>query len=305
MADRLTIRCAAESRGREEPLHGTASRVRRWLVLEQPGPWGREALVESRLDPIVAQGLRSIGRRAGIRVLLARLPRRQTAAPATRRAYLARSGADGGWLEELDLDDPRELLDLDLEAALASAAAPGAGRPGPAVVHLVCTNGRHDPCCADFGRPVVRALADAGVADVWESSHVGGDRFAANVVCLPHGVYFGRVDPDGAAALLRDLAAGLLDLDRYRGRSWLPPLAQSAEVFARRRLDERRLDALRLVSSEAVAGGELAVRFDHVDHGHVDVVVARQRADEVPLTCHGQPGRPWAYVLRSLEVRGD
>jgi len=270
-------------------------------VLEQPGAWGREALTESRLDPVVGHGLRSVARRAGVRVLLARLPRRATSGETTRRAYLAHTAREHRWVEQLDLDDPADLLDLDLDA-LSSPEPPGVGAPGPAMVSLVCTNGRHDPCCADLGRPVVRALEAAGVPDVWESSHVGGDRFAANVVCLPHGVYFGRVEPDEAARLLADLGAGLLDLDRYRGRSFLPPLAQSAEVFARRRLDERRLDALRLRSSEA-ADDELTVRFEHDGRDVVEVVVARERAEQVPLTCHGAPGHPWRYVLRSLSVQ--
>lgn len=150
MSEPLGVRCAPESRSRDEPLHGTASRVRRWLVLEQTGPWGREALLESRLDQEVAHGLRSVGRRLGLRVLLARLPGREDSGEGTRRVYLAHTGRDHSWIEQVDVEDPLEVLRLDLEA-LASAEAPGAGTPGPPSVHLVCTNGRHDPCCADFG----------------------------------------------------------------------------------------------------------------------------------------------------------
>jgi hypothetical protein len=301
MAERLTVRCAVESGGRGEPLHGTASRVRRWVLVEQPGPWGREALTESRLDELVGQQLRAASRRLGLRVLLVRLPQRSTSGDETRRVYLAHTGRDRSWIEALDVADAGEIPRLDLEA-LASPEPPGIGAPGPALVSLVCTNGKHDPCCADFGRPVVRALQDAGVPDVWESSHVGGDRFAANVVCLPLGVYFGRVEPDGAEAVLAGLRAGRIDLDHYRGRSCFPPLVQSAEVFARRELDERGVDALRVVTSEP-GDGVLHVRLSHVSGATVEVVVARERADEVPLTCHGAPGRPWRYVLRSLEVQ--
>ena len=126
----------------------------------------------------------------------------------------------------------RALLRLDL-GALAFPDPPGIGEPGPPSLHLVCTNGRHDPCCADFGRPVVRALVEAGHPDVWECSHVGGDRFAANVVCLPTGIYYGRVEPDGGGLVLPTTACGLLDLDHYRGRSCYAPLVQAAEAFGR------------------------------------------------------------------------
>ena len=30
---------------------------------------------------------------------------------------------------------------------------------------------------------------------MWQSSHIGGDRFAGNVVFLPEGLYYGRVEP--------------------------------------------------------------------------------------------------------------
>ena len=133
-----------------------------------------------------------------------------------RRVYLARTRRDGGWIEQLDVEDVRQITRIDWHA-LDADDAPGIGEAGPAMVHLVCTNGRHDPCCADHGRPVVRALDEAGRPEVWESTHVGGDRFAANVVSLPHGVYYGRVEPDEAAGLLDELRDGLLALHRYRG----------------------------------------------------------------------------------------
>src|SRR3546814_19563362 len=41
--------CAAESSLRRESMVGTASRVRRWLLIEQHGPWARAALQESYL----------------------------------------------------------------------------------------------------------------------------------------------------------------------------------------------------------------------------------------------------------------
>lgn len=53
---------------------------------------------------------------------------------------------------------------------------------------------KHDTCCAVRGRPVGRALSDRWPELVWECTHVGGDRFAANVVVAPDGVYYGNLD---------------------------------------------------------------------------------------------------------------
>jgi (2Fe-2S) ferredoxin len=308
MADKLTLRCATESLARDEPLIGTASRVQRWLVVEQPGAWGRDALVQSELDPGVAAALQASARRHRVRVLLARRAG-DRGRDGDRRVFLAHSGRERRWVEQLDLPrgEPGALLDVDL-GALAFPDPPGIGEPGPAGLHLVCTNGKHDPCCADLGRPVVRALVTAQAPDVWEVSHVGGDRFAANIVCLPDGVYYGRVDPDDAARLLADHRAGTVDLDRYRGRSCLPPLVQAADLFARRHLDERRLDGLTVLSTEPGADDTVAVLMQQrggntVEVGDtVEVIVRRERAAAVQLTCHVHDlNQPWAYRL--VDVR--
>ena len=290
-------RCALMSRDREEPLGGTASRVTRWVVIEQPGSWGADALLDSRLDAEIGRVIEAEGRRHGFRPLLMRRPGWRKPEHG-RRVYIARTRRDGGWMEQLDVEDPAQLTALDWHA-LDSETAPGVGSAGPGMVHLVCTNGRHDPCCADHGRPVVRALDDAAVPEVWESTHVGGDRFAANLVTLPHGVYYGRVEPQEAPGVLDDLAAGLLSLDRYRGRSCFSPLAQAAEIFARRETGERRLHGLALRRAQRRGDHGLAVRFDH-EREPVEVVVRRERAPASLLTCGATPKRPWRYVLESV-----
>jgi hypothetical protein len=282
---------------------GTASRVRRWMVVEQPGAWGRDALMASKLDRDVAGAIAEQAERHRVRVLLARSPARR-GRRATRRVLLAHSGPERWWLEQLDLpvDEPERLADVDL-GLLAFGEPPGLGEPGPASVHLVCTNGRHDPCCADLGRPAVRALATAGSPDVWESSHVGGDRFAANIVCLPEGIYYGRVEPDAAPGVVAEHRAGRIDLAHYRGRSCLPPAVQAADAFARRHLDERRIAGLTVLSVEPWRDDAVVVHVQQRGGDAWEVVVGRERAPAaVQLTCHvAQLSRPWAY--RRLDVR--
>ncbi len=301
MAEPLALRCATESLARSEPLVATASRVQRWLVVEQPGAWGRDPLTASGLDPAVAAALADRARHHRVRVLLARRAgdwRRF----ADRHVFLAHSGTERTWLEELVVPagEPGRLLDLDLGVA-AFGDPPGLGSPGPGSLCLVCTNGRHDPCCADLGRPVVRALVAAGTGDVWEASHVGGDRFAANIVCLPDGVYYGRVDPDRAPGLVAGHRAGVIDLDCYRGRSCHPPVVQAAEWFARRELGERRLDALGVLGAGHRPDGSYAVLVQPRGADTLEVVVARELAAPVQLTCHRpELGRPWVYRLVAL-----
>lgn len=282
----------------------TASRVRSWVLLEQPGAWGVDALNQSGLDATVAAALAARCRRHQVRALLIRRPGFVRPGPR-RQCYLAHSGDRRSWVEGLTVDDPGDLLDLDW-SVLASDRAPALGQPPSAPVSLVCTNGKHDRCCAVYGRPLARALVAAGVPEVWECSHIGGDRFAANLVFLPEGVYFGRVGAEEGPAVAADYRAGLLTLDRYRGRSCYPPMVQAAELFVRQGSGTRELEGLVLqrveVIGEHVLEATFLVRAEAVWRARVD---RRRSSESLSLTCRSAGrARPWEYRLADLAMVG-
>ena len=293
--------CATLSRALGEPLLGTASRVRGWVLLEQPGPWGREAVLQSRLDRDLALVLDRRAREVHARLLLIRRPGRGDGGRS--RCFLAHTGRRDRWVEGRVLDDPAELLDLDFGAVVAGER-PGFGEPLAGPLYLVCTNGRHDRCCATYGRPLALALAATAGERVWECSHVGGDRFAGNLVCLPGGHYFGRVGPQEAADVAGRYERGLLDLDHYRGRGCDPWAVQAAEWFARRHSGRLGIDELVVEDIRRLDREVSAVRFMAIDGGRLRVVVrAARTADPRLLTCAStEPQPPMAYTLLALEA---
>jgi hypothetical protein len=113
--------------------------------------------------------------------------------------------------------------------------------------YLVCTNGARDPCCAIRGPAVAHVLERARPGQVYECSHLGGHRFAANVLVLPDGLCFGRLDARSAPALADELDAGMLPLDHLRGRTAFEPEQQAAEILVRRELGLAGLADLTLV----------------------------------------------------------
>jgi hypothetical protein len=270
--------------------------VSRWLLVEQPGAWGRDALRQSTLDHRVAAALAARAAAAGVRVVLVRRVGRPAPAHARRWAHVdSRPGREGAWWGRYA--DQRELLDLPL-------GDPPAGPPSPDPVYLVCTHGSHDACCAIRGRPVAAALAAERPDATWECSHIGGDRFAANVIALPHGLYYGHVPPAAAAELARAYEQQRVLPHLLRGRSSFPPPVQAAQHHARRALGEDRLDALTPLRVDRLADQRWRVTLDAAG-GPVAVTVAVHRATPARLTCSAaEPQAVSVFSLVELEVPG-
>jgi (2Fe-2S) ferredoxin len=100
---------------------------------------------------------------------------------------------------------------------------------------LVCTHGVHDVCCALRGRPVAAAVSSRWPELAWECSHIGGDRFAPNLVVLPDGFYYGNLDPESALATVESHLGGTVLPDRLRGMARFVPPVQAAVIAAHQR----------------------------------------------------------------------
>jgi hypothetical protein len=287
--------CAATSLEAGEPLYGTAPSASAWLLVEQPGAWGQKALTESALDPELGAELERRGKAAGAKVLLVKRPGR-SAGERHRRAFVCSPVPAGAFVEEVDLVEPETLLEVDL-TAVARGERTGLGRPHSDPLYLVCTNGRRDACCARLGVPVLRALEAARPGAAWECSHIGGHRFAANVVCLPDGLCYGRVSPADAPELVRRHEQGEIVLDRLRGRASLAPAEQAAEWFLREQEGIVAASALTLVSA---ANGTST--FASPDGRRFQVDVALAEGPPRPASCGEEPEPSERFEL--LSIRG-
>lgn len=248
------------SRAVEERIGGTATSAHSWLALEVPKPWGRKALPESDLPEAVKSHLSSAADELdGGRVLF--ITRDDRKSPEQFRLYLARSQEQDSTLWRLEFDSYEQLLELDFAAVMS-----GQARAGTEVVDqpifLFCTNGKRDPCCARLGLAAYRTLADEHPEQVWQSSHQGGHRFAGNLIVLPQGVQYGRVEGTNASDIFHAHKQGEIMLPFYRGRTLYAAPVKAAEDYLRREHDLRGIDELRLLRSEEGAAGSFIVRFE-------------------------------------------
>ncbi len=269
--------CADGSTAARELLAGTATVGARWLIVERRGGWGRDAVADTDLPAAV----RGVMEGFDGRVLLVRRPDRRGTETVV---FEAETTETGGFLVR------RTLPELE---ALARSTGELPREPVTAPLLLVCAHGRRDACCARLGPPVYDALQPhVDRALLWQSSHHGGHRFAANVLALPAGVQLGRVSPAEAPRVAALLQSGRIPLDLYRGRTLYAPHVQAAEIEIRRRHGLDLITALTLGRDD----GE-NVTFNGPD-GEATVAVHPRPGPVVPLSCGAEPEPTTAYSVR-------
>ena len=236
------MRCSARAEELGEPMIGSVDQRMRWLLVEDRSAWGADAVRD-----VLGADFASVAKARGIRVLLVRRREGDPAADAVRRAILVDTVAREMAIRSVT--DPSELtIDLVAEGPVAEF---GAAMHDP--IFLVCTNGKRDACCALRGRVLVGALAVDHAERVWECTHLGGHRFAGNLVCLPDGIVYGRVAAADGPRLADAYLQGRLDATQLRGRSAWPAPAQVAEQALRTRVGMDALGAVRLEGAEVDA----------------------------------------------------
>lgn len=297
--NRTVAGCAALAETLDEPLAGTSAVARSWLAVEQPGPWGRDALSASHLDHGVGKELASLSAGTGVRIVLIRRPgsHPDRHRPVPRTVYLAHTAPGRTWLERTSVTDPKELLDLDFSRA--GAGEPGLlGTPVSDPLLLVCTNGRRDVCCALRGRPIAAELAVTHGDRVWECTHIGGHRFAPTAVLLPTGYSYGRLTTESATRLL---AEGPVTAD-CRGRSTWPAAGQVAELAVRSSAATTDPDALSVTATDELPEGGWLATVSHVDGRAWRVAVTqREAAAGRPASCGAAPTP--AVTLDAVSIR--
>ncbi len=255
--------CSAESFTADEPLPGTAPYARAVLVIEQPGPWGRDALLESHLDADVAAELHRRAADLPIKIFLARRPGRHAddhATPTHRRVWAGVVNPEAPRATSWTITDPTTVLGIDLDALAAGVLPEFAEDESHNATIFVCGNSKRDLCCAREGRALAASLsADPLLTErVWEISHLGGHRFAPTALVLPQGVVYGRLDVASAREVLVAADRDELSVDHQRGQMGLLPAAQAADICVRRDAGLRRSDDLRVIEVlEGAHGGDL------------------------------------------------
>ena len=165
-------RCSLAALERGDVPVGTAVPARYWMLVGHPGPWPAKPIAAPDIADVRADLDAALGR-FGARLQLirrhGRLEGDQVEAEGLQQVFLV--DVRRGLVGRARWERPEDLVAL-------------AGRfddlpdPTSEPLFLVCAHGRKDVCCAVEGRVVAAVLDDALPGAVWETTHLGGDRFA-------------------------------------------------------------------------------------------------------------------------------
>ena len=273
--------CSEGARLRGDPIAGTAPHGVVWVLIEYRGGWPLNGFEGLDLEPGTKAAVLSAAKAARARVLLVRKagPRRREGQSHWAVLRHENSGAFrqqwGTWNRDEDL--------AEIATALSTP-----GELGHPPVILVCTHSQRDQCCAVRGRPVGRALTERWPELVWECSHVGGDRFAANVVVAPDGVYYGNLDAESSVTTIEEHLAGRIYAEYLRGYTDLFPAQQAAVAATLRRFGPAgRNDYVVAVTSRDGDYWRISITGSPPHPARVDVELQARHAPPHQLTCRG------------------
>lgn len=212
-----------------EPMIGTADQVDVWVMLEYRPTWKPRALEQNDLAAETRAWLES------------NLMALSQAGWKPRPQFIRQPEIDGDTVRLLVAVAGRLLIfrgrgydflrDVDLAAVVAD---PGGYTDVEQAHYFVCTNGQRDLCCARFGLPAYAALRARVHDRAWQITHLGGHRFAPNILALPQSAMYGRIDAADVDQLVTAVEAGELSFPHLRGRSFYPPAVQAAEALSGR-----------------------------------------------------------------------
>jgi len=212
--------CAVFSKANGESAAGTAPNWDSCLIIELPKPWVSDAYESKGFQSGVLDILDRIEE-------LGRFPKLQCMAPDdeysldghTRIIYYS---CPDGPFTRYDKDDylvPDDKVVSAVEALVEDRDKLKdfeSYRQDTSHIRdvFVCSHGSNDTCCATFGYPIYKELRNRyaqeldGRLRVWEISHLGGHRFAPNILDMPEARNWVRFEPD--------------DLDSFVYRSGTP-----------------------------------------------------------------------------------
>ncbi len=297
--------CSDVSRALREPLTATAPQNDAYFLLEYREAWQPKAAKpgNNTLREAVTAHIQASIKASGLSVKPMFI-RQQGRTNGPLMAYVARPTAEGGTVYALELETYDALTDVPLSDMLRGE--PGTGVLLETPLFTVCAHKERDRACGKYGWGIYQALRDAAgeTAQVWQSTHIGGHRFAGTLIAFPYGTFYGHLDTDDVSAVLAATQAGQVYTPKLRGRSVYGMPTQAALASVRAEIEDNAVDALVPVINEATGDKSWRVVLRH---GGAQYTVAVQEvvAEYEIVKSSGSDPEPITQFVATIVSRVD
>ena len=194
---------------------GTASTLDLCLLIEFPKPWSVD-IMESKGFPLgVSESLARLANSSENIKLMGMEPDSDYSVEGLTRVILY--SKPDGFFSRYDKSEfmvpsgsVEQLVDVLLKRSPSDIESLEEYRRETSNIRdiFVCTHGTHDSCCGTFGYPVYSALRQDyapslnGNLRVWQVNHIGGHRFAPNLLDMPEGRNWVRINGESLENLV-------------------------------------------------------------------------------------------------------
>jgi hypothetical protein len=247
--------CFNNSLQASEQIFATAPNVNFWILIEYKDFWEEKAFNNCDIDIEVKNVIRDLaGQYPKSRI---QLIRNELSSKDHIKLYIAITKETERKVYEFKVESHQDILNIDFNRGLSDRNL----KPEP--ILLVCTHGSHDKCCGEKGLELFNNLSKHEKDfEVWQTTHLGGHRFAANILILPDGIYYGRITKDNYEKIINSHLNNNLEINMLRGRCFYHPEVQAAEYYLRSELKYSYINSLNLISQSTTETGIVNVIFE-------------------------------------------
>lgn len=228
------IPCCEQSSQAKEHLYGTAPRVENWFLLEYPENWGKDIFNNNNLSVTVNNYLSEL--QSSFYNSRLQFIKKNNVFDGEFNFYYVKSSEFEPCLYNFKINGYEDILDINIEKLIESGEI-NKYKSDEKII-IVCSHGSYDSCCGKYGIKIYNEIANNHDYSCWNTTHVGSHRFSANLVILPEGIYYGRVNQNNINNILESHLKQEIFLDCYRGRSCYTQPSQVSDYFLRKKIDK-------------------------------------------------------------------
>jgi hypothetical protein len=285
--------CSLTSIKSDENIFATASYFTKLLLVEYNSPWSENPLISNLLPEEVNNFLLQFKKKSNSnRVLFIKNKKK---ANQQINIFAINNLQDLPYTNHFILKDYNQLLEFSEQDLFFIKGE----KTLSDLIYLVCTNGKKDKCCSKFGVPIFKQLSQT-TSNVWECTHVGGDRFAPNVVVLPYCIFYGALSIEDLPTLVELTKDQKVLLSKYRGRSCNSLIEQAAEYFLRTQQNNLNILDYKIMNCKEIVPKYFEVEIKNTKTGELKLTKIKEGKELIKrrLTCNSAKEEfPLTYQL--------